>query len=57
MCRNKVKEICGGEKNTTNNIMELTAAIRALETIKSTDIPIQMYIDSAYVVNGMNEWI
>lgn len=55
--KDKVKEICGGEKNTTNNIMELTAAIKALETIKTTEIPIQMYIDSAYVVNGMNEWI
>lgn len=55
--KGKVKEICGGEVNTTNNIMELTAAIKSLESVKSTDIPIEMYIDSAYVINGMNEWI
>lgn len=55
--KDKVKELYGGEKNTTNNIMELTAAIKALESIKTTHIPIQMYIDSAYVINGMNEWI
>jgi ribonuclease HI len=55
--KEKVKELFGGEKNTTNNVMELTAAIKALEAIKTTHIPIQMYIDSAYVINGMNEWI
>lgn len=55
--KDKVKEICGGERNTTNNIMELTATIKSLESIKTTNIPVQMYIDSAYVVNGMNEWI
>lgn len=51
------KDIHGGEVNTTNNIMELTAAIEALKAVKTTDVPIEMYIDSAYVVNGMNEWI
>ncbi|RYI30516.1 ribonuclease HI [Bacillus infantis] len=55
--KDKVKKICGGERNTTNNIMELTAAIKSLESIKTTNIPVEMYIDSAYVVNGMNEWI
>ncbi|MDT0160400.1 ribonuclease HI [Bacillus sp. AG4(2022)] len=55
--KDKVKEICGGERNTTNNIMELTAAIKSLESIKTTNIPVEMYIDSAYVVNGMNDWI
>jgi ribonuclease HI len=55
--KDKMKQLYGGEKNTTNNIMELTAAIKALEVIKTTNIPIQMYIDSAYVINGMNEWI
>jgi len=53
----KTKEVYGGEKNTTNNRMELTAAIKGLETIKTTQHPIEMYIDSAYVVNGMNSWI
>lgn len=51
------KEVYGGEKNTTNNIMELTAVIKALETVKTNNIPVEVYADSAYVVNGMNEWI
>lgn len=55
--KDKVKEICGGERNTTNNIMELTAAIKALETVQTTNIPIQVHVDSAYVCNGMNDWI
>ncbi|PAD70609.1 ribonuclease HI [Bacillus sp. 7586-K] len=55
--KHTVKEIYGGVRNTTNNIMELTAAIEALKFIKTTNIPIEMHIDSAYVVNGMNEWI
>lgn len=55
--KDKVKEIHGGQLNTTNNIMELTAAIKSLESLKSNNIPVEVYIDSAYVVNGMNEWI
>jgi ribonuclease HI len=55
--KGKSKELYGGELNTTNNIMELTAAIKALESLKTTNIPVEMYIDSAYVVNGMNDWI
>jgi ribonuclease HI len=53
--RDKRKEIYGGEKNTTNNRMELTACIRALEQIKSKDYEIEMYCDSAYIVNCINE--
>jgi ribonuclease HI len=54
---NKV-ELYGGEINTTNNRMELTACIKALEYIKSNKvIPVEIYTDSAYVVNGMNDWI
>jgi ribonuclease HI len=55
--KDKVKEIYGGQLNTTNNIMELTAAIKSLESLKSFHIPVEVYVDSAYVVNGMNEWI
>lgn len=55
--RGRTKELHGSAKNTTNNIMELTAAIRALETLKTDQIPIAFYIDSAYVVNGMNSWV
>jgi len=51
----KLKEICGGERNTSNQRMELTACIKALETIKSKDIPIDIYSDSAYLINCMRE--
>lgn len=51
------KELHGGAADTTNNIMELTAAIRSLETLKTEHIPVSFYIDSAYVVNGMNSWV
>ena len=39
----KSREIYGGEKNTTNNRMELTACIRALEEVKRRDIQIEVY--------------
>ena len=51
----KVKEIYGGECNTSNQRMELTACIKALESIKSNDIPIDVYSDSAYLINCMKE--
>lgn len=51
------KEISGVVENTTNNQMEIKACIKALEQIKTTHIPIKIYSDSSYVVNGMNEWI
>lgn len=51
------KEISGGEKNTTNNIMELTAAIKALECLKFP-CEVELYSDSAYLVNAFNQkWI
>lgn len=53
--RDKVKEICGGEHNTSNQRMELTACIKALETIKSNGIPLEIYSDSAYLVNCMHQ--
>ena len=53
--KDRVKEIYGGEKNTTNQKMELTAAIRALEEIKSNGIEIEVHSDSAYLVNCMTQ--
>lgn len=51
------KEISGGQKNTTNNIMELTAVIEALKLVKRP-CKIQIYSDSAYVVNAfLQGWI
>ncbi|MER3523322.1 MAG: ribonuclease HI [Ignavibacteria bacterium] len=53
--REHVKELSGGERNTSNQRMELTACIKALEHIKTTSKPIEIYSDSAYVVNCMTE--
>ncbi len=52
--KEQVKEICGGAPATTNNIMELTAAIEALKQIKSQNTHVHIYSDSAYVVNCFN---
>lgn len=51
----KTIEIGGKEKHTTNNRMELTAAIRALEF--ASDGEIVIHTDSEYVMKGMTEWI
>ncbi|WP_455212627.1 ribonuclease HI [Kaarinaea lacus] len=52
----KEKELYGGEEHTTNNRMELTAAIEALTALKK---PCEVIIttDSQYVKNGINQWI
>ena len=51
------KEISGGAKDTTNNIMEMTAVIEALKLLKEPCI-VNLQSDSAYVVNAFNEhWI
>jgi ribonuclease HI len=52
----KERELCGGEAETTNNRMELLAAITALETL-SKDSQITIVTDSAYVKNGVTGWI
>lgn len=51
------KELYGGERNTTNNIQELKGVINALLALKTTHLPVRMYCDSAYVVNGMTQWV
>jgi ribonuclease HI len=50
------KKISGGESNTTNNRMELMAAIQALAAIKESCI-IELYTDSQYVQKGVTEWL
>ncbi len=50
------REIYGGEARTTNNRMELTAAIRALESLKRSCI-VKLTTDSSYVRNGITEWL
>jgi ribonuclease HI len=50
------KEIYGGEQETTNNRMELTAAIEALRALKSS-CEVELYSDSKYVIDGITQWI
>ena len=50
------KELYGGESLTTNNRMELLAAIEALRAMKKS-CRIQLYTDSTYVRNGIQEWL
>jgi ribonuclease HI len=50
------RELYGGEPATTNNRMELTAVIRALEALKRRS-RVEVYTDSEYVKNGITEWL
>lgn len=52
----KEKELSGGEALTTNNRMELLAAISALQALK-TPCEIDLYTDSKYVMDGLGKWI
>jgi len=52
----KIKELKGGEAETTNNRMELTAAIEALSALKRA-CPVDLYTDSNYVKDGLTKWI
>jgi len=49
------KEIFGGEQNTTNNRMEMTALLRAFEAIKKESQQIQVFSDSSYLINCFKE--
>jgi ribonuclease HI len=50
------KELCGGESPTTNNRMELLAAIMALEAL-SRSCDVDVHTDSQYLRNGVTQWI
>lgn len=50
------KELCGGEAETTNNRMEMMAVIQALDALKDK-CHIDLYTDSKYVMQGVNEWM
>lgn len=55
--KDQMREISGFEENTTNNKMELTAAIKALERLKEP-CEVELYSDSAYLVNAFLEgWL
>ena len=53
---NHEKEIFGGERSTTNNRMELTAAIKAFEALKKSSI-VTIHTDSRYVMDGLQLWL
>ena len=63
LMENEKKELFGGEKLTTNNRMELTAAIKALEYCDAQEVKqpslklIRIYTDSTYVKEGITIWI
>ncbi len=52
----KEKDLSGGEAHTTNNRMELTAAIEALNALKKP-CDVKLHTDSQYVKNGVTQWI
>jgi ribonuclease HI len=52
----KRRELSGGEPETTNNRMELLAAIKALEALKR-HCKVEMHVDSNYVKDGITKWI
>ena len=53
----QVKELSGGEPATTNNRMELKAAIEALAALKKKPCRVDLYTDSTYVRSGITEWL
>lgn len=55
--KGRVKEDAKAIKGITNNQGELMAVINALSVLKTTNIPINVYVDSAYVLNGITSWI
>ena len=56
MHKDKKKELHGGERLTTNNRMELTAAIKALEALTQPCV-VELHTDSQYVRQGITEWL
>lgn len=55
-CRGVERELCGGEPQTTNNRMELMAAIAALEALTRPCAAV-LHSDSQYVLQGISEWM
>jgi len=52
-----VTELGGGAAHTTNNKMELTGAIKALEQVAGDPEPVHIYTDSSYVIKGITQWV
>lgn len=55
-CGSVEKELCGGEKHTTNNRMELLAVIEGLSAL-TRPVEVDVFTDSKYVQKGISEWI
>lgn len=53
----KVTELGGGEQGTTNNRMEMMAALRALEFLRDFKKPVWVYTDSTYLIRGITQWV
>ena len=53
----KEEALYGKNKETTNQIMELTAAIQALETLKRENVDITIFTDSKYLIDGITKWV
>ena len=54
---NHTEELFGGDSTTTNNKMEMQAAISALAHLKDSESSIELYTDSNYLRQGITEWI
>ena len=50
------RELCGGEADTTNNRMEMMAAIRALEAL-TRSVDVRLHTDSTYLKDGVTKWM
>ena len=50
-------ERCGGERETTNNRMEITAAIMALRSLKRPGLAVLIHSDSQLLIKGASEWM
>lgn len=55
--KGQVKELGGGSDQTTNNQMEMTATINALQEVKNEMGPVYFYTDSTYVIRGITQWV
>lgn len=56
VCKGREKELCGGEPETTNNRMELTAAWQALAALNKP-CQVRLVTDSQYVMQGITQWM
>ena len=53
----RVVEVGAADPSTTNNRMEMTAALEALKEISSVKIPVRFYTDSTYLIRGITQWV